>query len=258
MNEPDLNRKQEGVRGNGDSMQMQQKTSGATHQSASVSAEGPPVLQAGQHAGGRRTPGPRLWVRLVQVALVLASVSLFQGCWVYSVYSLHEDDSETVFDSSLLGHWKQPEGGCVLLITDGGSGSYQVQYIAPGVRQEDGCLLETGTSAGFQGRLVEVGGQRFLDVMPTERESRHHSIRVHSFFKVTLDAQSLALVPLDPEWLKQAVEGGQVELDALAESDGVHVITATSEELRAFLRDYGDNNEAFPLGPSFVYRRQTS
>ncbi len=174
------------------------------------------------------------------------------------MHSLYEDDFETVFDSSLLGYWKQPEGGCVLLITDGGDGSYQVEYVAPFARQDESCLLDAGASAGFEGRLVEAGGQLFLDVVPTERESHHHHIRVHSFFKVTVDAQNLALVPLNPDWFRQAVDSGQVELGAQAESDGVSVITASSAELRAFLRTYGDNDEAFPAQPSFLYRRQTN
>ncbi len=198
--------------------------------------------------------------RLAAAALLLLFVATQPACWVYSANSLAESDDQVTFDSNLLGSWVQPDTGCSVRIARFFEERfYRLDYAAPPTKKGDGCLLDPGHSASFEARLVEIGDNRFLDVLPADRQTQHHAMSLHSFYRLRVDSTALVLTPLKRDWVHSQVAGERLGLSgrALAADDDSVVLTSSTHQLRDFLRDYGNSTDAFAPDPRLVFQRRT-
>src|SRR5260221_8456130 len=113
---------------------------------------------------------------------VLAVVAFFIGCVpVDSLNPLYTDDKDVVSDESLLGVWVGSDNGK--------EGELEISAMstlsAPGGKAKDSYVLtmrdqnkDDGRSKSvtvYSARLVDLGGRRFLDVMPETFEARSDS-----------------------------------------------------------------------------------
>ncbi len=189
----------------------------------------------------------------------LAALVLLPGCWVYSAHPLAETDDDITFDRALLGHWVQTDAGCTLRVSRFAEERfYRVEYSAPPEKHGDGCLLDTGHSATFEARLVEIGDNRFLDVLPADRTSMHHQMSLHSFYRVKVDTTRLTLTPLNHEWTRSQILQERFSLAGrqLEEENEAIVLTSTTKQLREFLRGYGNSVEAFTPEARLSFQRR--
>ena len=195
-------------------------------------------------------------LRWTKLALVASALALLCGCWVYTVYPLSEGEDQLVMDKALLGTWWQPESGCTLTLSRFYEEKvYRVVYAAPKNRNGDGCFIEDGRSASFEGRIVKLNGSQFLDLFPVDREKQHHDLALHSIYKVSRLGDKLSLVPLDDEWVKAQWRDHRLAAPT-KEADNTIVLTDDTDTLQRLVSENADNDEAFRPGKAIAFNKR--
>lgn len=194
--------------------------------------------------------------RLVLTVALVACLFLC-GCWVYTVQPLVAGDDDLVFDKALLGTWWQPEAGCTVTLSRFyEEKTYRLVYAAPSRKTGGGCLLDSGRSAAFEARMIELNGTRFLDLYPVDREKLHHDLSLHSFYKVKTLGDTLTLVPMDFDWAKTQWQQSKLGVPA-REGDESLVLTGDTEALQRLVAEHSDDDEAFASKRQLVFHRRT-
>jgi hypothetical protein len=186
-------------------------------------------------------------LRLLALTITIMGLSLTTGCWVQSVYPFYEQ-SDVVADNSLVGTWVgegelQP---CLLNITfNPEEKAYNIATSKSGEAKEGMKCAETSA----KGHLVQLGTERFLDILPTDDKT---PAELHSLLKIKPDRQDLVLVPLDADWLANAIRDKTLDLTARIDESGPAVVpsvdlilTSPTRDLRKVLRESGDARGAF-------------
>jgi hypothetical protein len=186
-------------------------------------------------------------LRLLALTMTIMSLPLTTGCWVQSVYPFYEE-SDVVADNTLVGTWAgegelQP---CLLNITfDPEEKAYSIATSKSG-EAKAGMKCEEMSA---KGHLVQLGSERFLDILPTDDKS---PAELHSLVKIRPDRQNLVLVPIDANWLANAIRDKTLDLTARIDENGPAVIpsvdlilTSPTRDLRKVLRESGDARVAF-------------
>jgi len=197
--------------------------------------------------------------RFLLIGAVVLATLLFQGCWVYSAYPLAETEADQVFDRNLLATWAQEEGCTLAISRVGEDRNYHVFYAAPREQKSGGCLLDEGQSASFLGSLVELNGVRFLDLYPADREDTHHSMALHSFYKIAVSGRTLTIMPVNRDWLKEQMDSGLLPIAARLRTGGEGddlVLTSPTRELRSYLESNASNDSLFPQAKKIVFQRK--
>ncbi len=188
------------------------------------------------------------------------------GCWVRSVYPFYED-SDVVVDQGLAGTWAGDGElkNCALAISlDADDRTYTLEVTnSDKTKAENRCVAgedSRGQSISFTGQLVQIGTKRFLDIMYRNQDGLDMLLRVET------EKQALALTPLDSEWMANAMEGKRVKLEGrpvdlrgsgtAAFGDIVVTLVSTTNELRDFLRQYGDDKGAFSETSRMTFLRK--
>ena len=194
-------------------------------------------------------------LRLLALTITIISLPLTAGCWVQSVYPFYEE-SDVVADDSLAGTWVgeaelQP---CLLNIAfDPGEKVYNIAMSKSAEATEEMKCVEMTA----KGHLVQLGSQRFVDVVPTDEKSL---AQLHSLMKVKLDGQNLVLVPLDADWLADAIRDKTLDLIARIDEKVVPpvdvILTSPTRDLRNLLRKSGDAEGAFSDKDQMRFRKR--
>jgi hypothetical protein len=194
-------------------------------------------------------------LRLLALTITIMSLPLTTGCWVQSVYPFYEE-SDVVADDSLAGTWVgeaelQP---CLLNIAfDPGEKAYNIAMSKSAEATEEMKCVEMTA----KGHLAQLGSQRFVDVVPTDEKSL---AQLHSLMKVKLDGQNLVLVPLDADWLADAIRDKTFDLTARIDEKVVPpvdvILTSPTRDLRNLLRKSGDAEGAFSDKDQMRFRKR--
>jgi hypothetical protein len=161
-------------------------------------------------------------------------------------------DKDLIFDPSLLGVWVSDEGDShktTWTFTRSGKNGYSM------------VSADDGEPARFDVALVSLGGNLYLDILPTEVPVENDFyksllIRAHTFAKVTVGEKAISVALMDPEGLKQQSgdEGQKLAQEKLP--DGGVLLTAKTEDLQQYVLKHADDNSLF--GESTVFRRVRS
>jgi hypothetical protein len=203
----------------------------------------------------------RTFTRFSGTALIFAALLVLPGCWVMSINPLYEEhpfghsDPDLTFDQTLVGSWWQPKEGCLLKITAADE-KYAVEYVTPNQKQGEGCAVDEGQTIRMEGRLVKLDAHRFLDVAPRSDDVCFSCLPMHQIYLVSLDKDSLALIPIDPDWLKQGVEQNKVAVATLPDDNDHNSLAITTEDLKQFYRRYADDPAAFKPVPALAFKRK--
>jgi hypothetical protein len=167
-------------------------------------------------------------IKSLLLAFAIPIVVLYgSGCLV-SLQPLY-NDKDLVFESKLLGVWKDTESSISWDCRRDGEKSYQVVFTD-----------EKGRKATFAAHLLEVEGQRFIDLFPVTSGLRvnalllDHLVPVHTFAHVLSVEPELRFAILDEDWLKKRLAVDPKVLRHERRDDDV-VVTASAEELQRFL-----------------------
>ena len=208
------------------------------------------------------------WQTKIRALLACSSVLLTTAC-VPSLYPLYTAEDLTV-DPAVVGTWIDDDEATWTLERSSGS-SYGL------------TIVEDGVSADFSAHLVQLGGHaravirfqlrvddrrgrcerglqcapgaghRFLDIYPEDDALpdhgffQFHVVPAHTFWKVSLDDETLRLVGLDLSWLEDELESGAVAVthSLWGNDNGTILLTAKTRELQGFVVAHADNTEAF-------------
>ena len=189
--------------------------------------------------------------RRTTVLAVVAALLGLAGC--YPVPSIHPfyNEREVGFDENLLGLWATEDGKQILRFEDAGESAYKVAYLA-----EDKW-------SKYAVRLVRLGGESYLDVMPDkdayqaaiEPQAFLPLVNTHTLYHVELDRNRLRISYLDDEWMKAKLVSGDAPVP-YAETEDLLVLTGTTAELQSLVMMHGSDEKAFKLLGEF--RRQAA
>ncbi len=177
---------------------------------------------------------------------------LLSGCMT-SLYPLFTD-ADKIFDPALAGVWQDdkhentftiqwfPDGKLYFLHTE-----MKEQLVVPGE---------------FNAGLGTIGKHRFLNIVPRRPKNipansfyGGHFLQTFSFWKVELDGDKLTLTPLSHEWLKAMLKEKKLDIKTYQPEGGFITLTASTEELKAFVLKYADDKSAFSSGLHFERKK---
>ena len=190
------------------------------------------------------------------LAAILFS-ALCTGCWVQSVYPFYSD-TDIIVDTELAGTWLGDGElkGCVLNIN---LESSTRTYTLAVSKNADGNSSTPCQSATFEGKLIQIGGGRFIDMVPDPQTSWAASL--DTLLKLNVGNQKLALTPLDPEWVANALNEKAVKLEGRVQEFGIIprisevTLVSTTDDLRQFLRE-ADAKNAFRASGEMHFTRK--
>jgi hypothetical protein len=181
-------------------------------------------------------------------ALTVAAIgaALFVAGCIPSLHPLYTED-DLIFEPALLGAWNNEDETEVWTFEQRGG----LEYLMTVDDGDDGPVE-------YDAHLMELGSHRFLDVFIHDRDvlDRYgpHLLPTHTFYRIEIEADTVRMVGLDEDWLKDEIEAGEVTIAhefvrvpsrAGPGTEDLLVLTASTEELQAFVTRYADDPEAF-------------
>jgi len=176
-----------------------------------------------------------------------------------SVEPLYEEDlsahdKDLLLDQSLVGSWWHEDKDCPWTLAFAappkGEFTYELTLTAaPGCETSD----VHNKVDRYDGHVVELDNNHFLDVVPKSNEVCDACLALHVLFRISEQDNKLTLTPIDGEWLKDATTKGKVTLAHL--NDGL-TVTASSKDLKAFVRKYASDPAAFKPDPDLTFQRK--
>lgn len=163
-------------------------------------------------------------------------------------------EKDLIFDAALLGTWRDKDSKATFVFTKTGDKEYRVL-------QTD----DNGVKAEFEVRLAKLKDRRFLDFTIKNVEddqiklndwARFSIIPGHLILLVHATELELRIAAMNPDWLKEHVEKKPKAIATRKHGDGL-VLTASTEELQAFVLKHSGENELFG-GPMRLVRQQAA
>jgi hypothetical protein len=163
-------------------------------------------------------------VRKAAILAVLGSALLMTGCG--DLVSLHPlyTGQDRVFDAALEGRWEDDDN---LLTVERIRNAYEVVLRS----KKDPSEQQT-----YEVHLVDIGGVRFADILPTG------GILGHMFLKVRVSASDLRIAFFESAWLLERVPYEPVPV---ARGNRQAVLIARTPELRKQVEKYATAPEAY-------------
>ena len=180
------------------------------------------------------------------------------GCFVKSLNPFYTDEYKVDLPQ-IMGEWK-------LLSTFGNDVSEKEINFWRFSDDKIETYDEHNTVSEIEATYFKVNGNDFVDWMPGEVSESHVNLYwallvfpAHTVFRVKMSDDTLLLIPLDPEWLKSLVQEKKLSLPFVEsdEDDENTLYTVKPEEWIEFLKDYGNNEDAFGKGTAFILKRVT-
>jgi len=189
-----------------------------------------------------------------RIAFVIGLILMIGGC-IPSLHPLYTLD-DCVFDSNLLGEWEEEDSDNTWTFTKLKDDSYNLAYV------EDAIL------SNFYIHLVKLGDDMFIDFFPNGDDVEcevndfflTHEIYVHSFGKVTINEKEVEISLFDYGWIEKLFEQHKIRIphEVLKypnDNDEKILLTASTEELQAFVKKYSDDENAF-IEPTILKRNK--
>ena len=165
-------------------------------------------------------------------SLAIAMLVLTVGC-LPSLNAIYTE-ADLVFDSKIVGFWKQENSLASWNFTGRDDTSYQLVYTD-----------QYGRSGRFVAHLCRIKDTLFLDLFPEKEDVdaaafyKYHLLPIHTIYQVKQTSQSLELVSVDLKWLNQYLDENPKALGHSTLNDQ-KLITASTSELQKFLLDHKD------------------
>jgi len=185
-------------------------------------------------------------MRNTTIVLLIAFLLLIAGC----VRSLHQlyTDKDLVFEEKLLGTWsKEGENKDTWVFQKAGENAYDL------------IVTEKGAPAKFEAHLVKLGKFHFLDIAPSDLDTKNdfykfHHLPVHTFSRIWLERNQFRLALLDNDWLKDMIDQKKIDIKHEREDKAI-LLTAATEDLQKLVTTYAENPQAFPNPAKFLRQK---
>ena len=168
-------------------------------------------------------------MRTKQLLVLVGLVLLMSACTVRSLQPLYTE-KDLIFDPQLLGMWVQ-------------AGDKSDDLLVFQRYEDNAYAIWVGDSPKLRGRLMKLGGELFLDVMPAETDDAF-SIPGHLFVRIRVNGDTLQTALLDADWVKNAADAGALGLSHIRMGSGA-VLTSSPKELQAFVARHAADGSVF-------------
>lgn len=155
-------------------------------------------------------------------------------------------ESDSTYDSRLLGEWEQASGSDRAVVSEGENNSYVIEYTSD-------------KQAGrFQARLGMLEDRQVLDIWPAldeaaqERPEAGLLVAGHLLLAIEIDRDEISVTALEPDPLLGSIRAGDVKA-TYRQNEGQLILTDKTEELRSALGPYLSRSGA--LSEASVWRR---
>lgn len=170
-----------------------------------------------------------MWAAAAVAAAVFSS-----GCLVISLQPIYEDQT-VAFDEGLLGRWRNAEDNVEVTVERGEWRSYKIHYKHP-VEEAD-----------FTARLTAIGDAHYLDLMPVRGlDYGVVLIPAHLPIKVERSGEKWLVTAPDYDRFRASLKAGKQAAFATFDQRQNVVLTGSTTELRAWLRDRGEDDFTAP------------
>jgi hypothetical protein len=168
---------------------------------------------------------------------------------------------DAIFNKNLLGYWKCSDKANNISFMEFKKipGEY-IQDLPPGIREiaDKGYLVSrVNTKEEMTSQhlvfLVKIGSYYYLDYYPVEMPSqksvnknyKSHFVKVHSNYRCDIKSNDHFEMRLfEKSFLDQLIAKNQINIRHEV-VDGKNIFTASTKDLQRFIKQYGDNPEAF-------------
>lgn len=186
---------------------------------------------------------------MMRVAGLLAVALMMVGC-VRSLEPVIKPE-QAIAVPGLVGKWTSAKGDKQSLEVTAADKSYKVVFIN-----------EKGEPGTFNVRLGHVGDMLIADVMPAEPSENVGTqvmlmVPVHMAMRVTQTTPQLAVKVMRPDWFKANLAAHPEEI-ATVKSDDEPIISASTEQIQAFLIKHAGDEEAWTEESVFVRESASS
>jgi hypothetical protein len=189
-------------------------------------------------------------LRKVNIVLIILLGAVLSGC----VLSLHPlfTGGDSIYEPTLSDVWQDK----------GGKGTFTLRWFADGKHYFLQTELKDQPKGDFNAVLGAIGKDRFLEIVPMRPDNIHaksfyggHFIQAFSFWKVALEKDTLTLTPLNYQWIEAMDKAKKLDIKHEQQEGGFIMLTASTEELRAFVLKYADDKSAFSDGLNFERKK---
>ena len=157
------------------------------------------------------------------MAMFVLIASLAYTACVPSVHPLYSGEDHTS-DDSIVGAWIDNVADETWVFSKAEKGEYKLVQIAA-----DGSMGE------FTARLVRVGSETFVDMVPVKGGFlRDHFLATHTFVHLTKKEDKVHVSLLEPKWIKEVL-AERPDLLRHEKVNGDIVLTANPKDMQAFL-----------------------
>jgi len=184
-------------------------------------------------------------MRITKIALLALFGFIFSSCTT-SFHSLFTD-KDRIFEPVLAGAWQDKEQ----------KATFTLRWFAEGKLYSLNTEMKDQPAAPgeFNAVFGTVGKHRFLEIVPRRPSNigakgfyGGHFLQLYSFWKVELDGDVLTLAPLNYQWVEAMDKAKKLDIKHEQQEGGFIVLTASTEELKAFVLKYADDKSAFSGG----------
>jgi hypothetical protein len=187
-------------------------------------------------------------MRKKSIIIVALIATCLQGCIVKSIYPFYKE-SDVIYNKALEGTWyDQDNNKWSIHQNPYKSNSYELHYSK---NKREVVLL---------GHLFKIDDKMYFDMIPSEDNSEDmpifdvHLVPTHSIAKIEkLTDHGVVIKWFNEEWLRKMFVENRIKIrhefildeDPESKDDGMYLLTASTEELQAFVAKYGNDDEAF-------------
>lgn len=162
----------------------------------------------------------------------LTGLILLTGC-IPSLNPLYTE-ADRVYEPAAVGTWNQTDSKATWEFARRDEKSYDLLYTD-----------DNGRQGRFVAHLVELDGERFLDIFPDEVDFqasgfyKFHLVPIHTVYRVRQIEPNLELAAIDFKWLEKHLNENPDSIQ-VASFNGRKLISAPTEEVQAFVVRHKD------------------
>lgn len=195
---------------------------------------------------------------------------VFSGC-LSTLYPFFTE-KDLAYNPVIIGEWQyasKAEKGSILFQA---IPKEKLSELAPGVRKiaAKGYLGTWKDSTGklksqYFVFLAKIGNYFYMDRYPTEMDSvnqvaavfKQHYLKMHTCYRVDISNHNLfSMKRLERSFLDDLIKKNEIRMHYAETGDfNKTIITASTEELQAYLLKYGDNPKAYNTDYSYMCTR---
>jgi len=201
-------------------------------------------------------------MKKVFLIIIVACIELCNSCTITTLYPIFKE-TDILLNSNLLGYWKfnnikdsdftEIEKVPSFIVNDLPNSLQKITgkgYLITRIDQQHNVITR---HLAF---LLQIGKYQYLDYYPLETDEEKnyydfykvHYIKMHTFYRIDFTTnRSFELKQFDEEYIHRLIDTKQINIryEWQPYLTPLYIITASTEELQAYINKYADDPKAY-------------